>query len=209
MGRWIKSKAQYTGRNYDVGPWRDDKYVRCSRCGFINNLDQAMHAQEGGYEGWGTTFVPVASNSPGSGFGTNSPADTMQTAGPSGQMMYSSSIAATDILVNTYGTFSFNAGNIILLNGVLTGATGVMLLLFNSNMYYINNSSQWYQYIGSWVLLTTGDPRLQIGNLQTWDSETTWNSGNLYDCLEPYVETTMDAVVGGGCCQCGTYLYDK
>ena len=209
MGRWIKSKAQYTGRNYDVGPWRDDKYVRCSRCGFINNLDQAMHAQEGGYEGWGTTFVPVASNSPGSGFGTNSPIDTMQTAGPSGQMMYSSSIAATDILVNTYGTFSFNAGNIILLNGVLTGATGVMLLLFNSNMYYINNSSQWYQYIGSWVLLTTGDPRLQIGNLQTWDSETTWDSGNPYDCLEPYIETTMDAVVGAGCAQCGTMLYDK
>ena len=209
MGRWIKSKAQYTGRNYDVGPWRDDKYVRCSRCGFINNLDQAMHAQEGGYEGWGTTFVPVASNSPGSGFGTNSPIDTMQTAAPSGQMMYSSSIAATDLLVNSYGSFSFIANGTILLNGTTTSVIGVMLLLFNSNMYYINNSSQWYQYIGSWVLLTTGDPRLQIGNLQTWDSETTWNSGNLYDCLEPYVETTMDAVVGGGCCQCGTYLYDK
>ena len=57
MGRWIRSKAVYMGRNYDVGAWRDDKWYRCSRCGFINNLDREMHVPDGGYEGWGTSFV--------------------------------------------------------------------------------------------------------------------------------------------------------
>ena len=522
MGRWIKSKAQYTGRNYDVGPWRDDKYVRCSRCGWINNLDRDVHSNDGGYEGWGTSMNPISANSSGNGFstvnqaapvvtmslvgsqihgswvwpstlttgvttvqvaytspspvvfttittnyaflsngikfvdgkpwysysistpaaswtggtllisvlipstGATSPVNAgLQTQGYDGQVLYSSSIAATDILTNTYGSFSFNQGNIALLNGIpipapiwgndndtelllplndnvtdisqnalpvtntavtfanttpvfpgtyygvfngtsatlsianstsFTFGTGdftedlwinpsslannayvflqgylfsqmfllintngsiewkytnsasttladystpagsivanvwqhiaivrngsnfyifvngvskaltvntaigtnnlsdtgitfvisaygggvyykgnmsevriskgiarwtsnftpppltysnniVMMLLFNGQIYAINNSSQWFEYTGTWTYVGV-DPRTQTGS-QTWDLTTSYDSFNPYDCLGPYVETTMDAVVGGGCAQCGTFLYDR
>ena len=185
MGASIKSKSRYTGRNYDVGAFRDDHYIRCSRCGWINNMDQAIHSNDGGYEGWGTTFTSVTSTSAGSGFGPHSPLNAgVQTLSPQGQIMYSTSMNSTDTLVNTYGTFSFAPNNSILLSGVAS-TTGVMLLLLNGNIYSINNSSQWYEYTGSWVTIT-GDPR---------KTNTT--------------VTTMDAVVGAGCANCGTLLYTR
>ena len=207
MGDPIRSKAVKEGRNFDIGSYPDDQYVRCSRCGWINNLSRDIHSPEGSYLGWGTTFTTVSSTDSGSGFGPNSPADTMQTPAPPGQVLYSSSYGATDVLTNSYGDFSFNPAGVVFLGVTTTGSSGVMLLLFNSNMYLINKSSQWFQYTGSWVSVA-GDPRLNITNSQNYDSEITWNSGDPYDC-DPYVETTLDAVVGGGCAQCGTFLYNK
>ena len=208
MGRWIKSKAQYTGRNYDVGPWRDDKYVRCSRCGFINNLDQAMHAQEGGYEGWGTTMTAISSTATGTGFGGTKQAP-MQTPTPQGVVLFSSSFGATDILTNSFGSFSFTSSGQVLLNGSMTNLDGLslLLLLYNSNIYTVcplisltddsghiihDDSGNlilnggWFIWSGSWVQIN-GDPR--IG--------------------QSPVENIYDAVVAGGCAQCGTFLYDR
>lgn len=59
MGVRIKSKAIQNGWNFDQGQYRDDMYVRCSRCGWICNLDRDIFSHPGGYEGWGTTMVPV------------------------------------------------------------------------------------------------------------------------------------------------------
>ena len=56
MGREINSKAVHTGRNIDLGAVRDDRHVRCSRCGFINNLDREVHLPEGSKAGWGITY---------------------------------------------------------------------------------------------------------------------------------------------------------
>ena len=183
MGATIRSKSIYTGRNYDVGAFRDDHYVRCSRCGWINNMDQAVHSNDGGYEGWGTNMAAITSNTTGNGYG-GTKQELPQTFPPQGQMMYSTSLNSTDTLTNSYGTFSFAPNNSILLNGAAS-TTGVMLLLFNSNIYAINNSSQWYQYTGTWGTISK-DPR--IGNT---------------------IAYTMDAVVGAGCFQCGTLLYTR
>jgi len=216
MGAPIKSKSIYTGRNYDVGAFRDDHYLRCSRCGWINNMDQAVHSNDGGYEGWGTTFVVVTSTSGGSGYGPNSPVTTMQTPGPQGLVLYSTSLNSTDILVNSYGTFSFIAGGIILLNGQTTTGGGtkpaVMLLLFNGIIYYIDNASNWYSYgangIGMWAL-TTQDPRTLSGEMN-WDNSFGWDNSNTWDGkIGLPIEQTMDAVVGAGCFQCGTLLYTR
>ena len=219
MGRYIKSKAVYSGRNYDVGPWHDHHFVRCSRCGFINNTDRNIHSFDGGYEGWGTTMTTVTSTSGGSGYGGAS--GHMQTPGPVGITMYMSASNSTDVLINNYGTFSFGqlsgiSNSEIFLNGVLTGVSGTLLLLYNGNMYtysdiggliidypvtdgsnhivyddsahpiHTENFAEWYEYTGFWTPLP-GDPR----------------SGQVY------VETIMDAVVGAGCAQCGTMLYNK
>lgn len=42
------------GLNIDLGSWKDNRYVRCSRCGFINHLDREVRGKEGSRQGWGT-----------------------------------------------------------------------------------------------------------------------------------------------------------
>lgn len=55
--RPIKSKAINYGWNPDTVAFRDDRYVRCSRCGFPNHLDRQARAQERERIGWGTNMV--------------------------------------------------------------------------------------------------------------------------------------------------------
>ena len=40
--------------------WRDDRNVRCARCGFICNLDRDRRSREGSREGWGINYDAVA-----------------------------------------------------------------------------------------------------------------------------------------------------
>jgi hypothetical protein len=61
MGREIPSDAVHHGRNFDVGPWKDDRYVRCGRCGFICHLDRDRRSKRGSKEGWGITYSAIAS----------------------------------------------------------------------------------------------------------------------------------------------------
>jgi len=71
MGREINSKAIHTGRNADgqgsgqpfppgsttpAQNLRDDKFVRCSRCGFICHLDRDRRSRDGSREGWGVNY---------------------------------------------------------------------------------------------------------------------------------------------------------
>jgi hypothetical protein len=52
----IHSEAIHSGRNPDLGVYRDDRFVRCARCGFINNLDREVHLPYGSRAGWGFTY---------------------------------------------------------------------------------------------------------------------------------------------------------
>lgn len=59
MGRPIPSKAIQHGYHYDNAAYRDNMQVRCSRCGFICNLDRDLRSHPGGYESWGTNIQDV------------------------------------------------------------------------------------------------------------------------------------------------------
>jgi len=54
MGQAIPSKEVYHGRNASV---EQDKFVRCSRCGFPCKLDRDQRAPDGSRIGWGTTMT--------------------------------------------------------------------------------------------------------------------------------------------------------
>ena len=56
MGRQIRSDAVHHGRNSDGGAYKDDRYVRCSRCNFICHLDRDQRAPEGSRLGWGISY---------------------------------------------------------------------------------------------------------------------------------------------------------
>lgn len=63
-------------------------------------------------------------------------------------------------------------------------------------------------YPGS-PLVNTG---FQSGNyvkLNTWNSNIVYDSSSTWDAVANQVETRYDAVVGGGCAQCGTFLYNR
>ena len=77
MGRRINSDAIHTGRNADhlggsqpyppnsttgAPSWSDDRYIRCSRCGFICHLDRDRRGREGSREGWGINYTSVDSD---------------------------------------------------------------------------------------------------------------------------------------------------
>ena len=52
MGR-VPSKAVHHGRNRDATAFRDDRYVRCYRCGFVTNMDRHIRAAYGSRIGQG------------------------------------------------------------------------------------------------------------------------------------------------------------
>lgn len=53
--RPINSKAVHNGRNRDLGTYRDDRYVRCGRCGFVCNIDRHSRSPYGSKAGQGLT----------------------------------------------------------------------------------------------------------------------------------------------------------
>lgn len=62
MGNPIRSDRVGWGRNRDLGTWRDDRFVRCSRCGWICHLDRDSRSKEGDRRGWGVNFVTTTDN---------------------------------------------------------------------------------------------------------------------------------------------------
>ncbi len=56
MGRPVNSEAVNSGRNFDQGKWKDQRYIRCSKCGFICHLDRDRKGVRGSREGWGATY---------------------------------------------------------------------------------------------------------------------------------------------------------
>lgn len=53
MSRRILSEAVHTGRNAEHVKLRDDRYVRCSHCGFICHLDRDRREPDGSRAGSG------------------------------------------------------------------------------------------------------------------------------------------------------------
>ena len=60
MGRYIPSDRVGYGINPDRGIWRDDKFVRCNHCGFINHFDRNRRGVRGSREGSGVTISAAA-----------------------------------------------------------------------------------------------------------------------------------------------------
>jgi hypothetical protein len=56
MSRDIESHRVSTGLNTDLGAWKDNHYVTCSRCGFICNTDRDVQGKEGSRQGWGIQY---------------------------------------------------------------------------------------------------------------------------------------------------------
>jgi len=54
MGERVNSDRVNYGLNQDLTGYSDAKYVRCSRCGYINNLDRSVRGRDGSWMGWGT-----------------------------------------------------------------------------------------------------------------------------------------------------------
>jgi len=56
----INSSAVHYGRNIDLNPSRrDDRYVRCTKCGFICHLDRDRRAPCGSKIGDGIRYVDL------------------------------------------------------------------------------------------------------------------------------------------------------
>lgn len=51
----IPSDAIQGGRNFDKGAYRDDRYVRCGRCGYVANMDRHARASYGSKAGEGVS----------------------------------------------------------------------------------------------------------------------------------------------------------
>ena len=80
----IESERVFGGLNFDRnngqpfqpgaggGGGPDDRYVRCARCGWINNMDIASSQPEGSRSGWGISFpeFEVIPNEPADDWGT-------------------------------------------------------------------------------------------------------------------------------------------
>lgn len=78
MGIRIRSDAVGYGRNADVIP---DRYVRCSRCGFVCDLTRDVRAPYGSRAGWGLRYVRLYTDTTISGAVV---ADSNDTAIPPG-----------------------------------------------------------------------------------------------------------------------------
>jgi len=53
----MDSNAIHFGRNRDLGPYKDDHYVRCDHCGWILNTDRHPSSPEGSKAGDGIVQV--------------------------------------------------------------------------------------------------------------------------------------------------------
>jgi len=49
----VSSKAVHTGLNRDKGSYNDNHYWRCSRCGFIVNIDRHLQRPQSSHDGDG------------------------------------------------------------------------------------------------------------------------------------------------------------
>ena len=57
--RRIFSEPVRHGRNFDRGEYKDDAYIKCSKCGFICNTQRDQYSHEGSRIGWGVKYEEV------------------------------------------------------------------------------------------------------------------------------------------------------
>lgn len=58
--RRLSSKAVHHGRNAELTQLRDDRFVRCSKCGFMCHLDRDTRAPFGSRAGQGSRSVETS-----------------------------------------------------------------------------------------------------------------------------------------------------
>jgi hypothetical protein len=64
-GRSVNSEMVSHGRNIDKYTYRDDRFVKCARCGFTCNADRHRHHPKGSRAGWGMKYVEIDANTEG------------------------------------------------------------------------------------------------------------------------------------------------
>ena len=60
--RRIYSEPVRSGRNFDRGEYKDDAYIKCSKCGFVCNTQRDQYSTEGSHLGWGMKYVEERSD---------------------------------------------------------------------------------------------------------------------------------------------------
>ena len=60
--RRIYSDPVRHGRNFDTGDWKEDAYIKCSKCGFVCNTQRDQYSTEGSHLGWGMKYVEERSD---------------------------------------------------------------------------------------------------------------------------------------------------
>jgi len=60
-GRQVRGEVVKRGRNFDQDKGRrEDRYIRCGRCGWINHLDRAVHVQpDSSRMSWGLKYTEI------------------------------------------------------------------------------------------------------------------------------------------------------
>jgi hypothetical protein len=62
-GRMVLAESVTRGRNFDLGDYTEDSWIRCGRCGFINHPIRNIKDKEGSRTGWGMKYVEVEAGS--------------------------------------------------------------------------------------------------------------------------------------------------
>jgi hypothetical protein len=58
-GKQVRGESITIGRNFDKDNLREDNYIRCGRCGFINHPQRNTEQPEGSRTGWGIRYDPL------------------------------------------------------------------------------------------------------------------------------------------------------
>lgn len=56
----IYSEAVNHGLNHDKGTYKDNRYIRCGRCGWVCHLDRDTRERDGSTIGYAITYVSMA-----------------------------------------------------------------------------------------------------------------------------------------------------
>ena len=66
VGKSVRSKEVRTGRNAELTPLRDSRWVSCAKCGFKNHLDRSGRAPRYSAAGTGISFAGYGTGAYGS-----------------------------------------------------------------------------------------------------------------------------------------------
>lgn len=62
-GRQVRGERITQGRNFDLGDYKEDGWIRCGRCGFINHPTRNPTDKSGSRVGWGLKFDEIEAGS--------------------------------------------------------------------------------------------------------------------------------------------------
>lgn len=219
---YVPSNTVLFGRNIDGGSWRDDKYVFCRRCNFINQMDRSVRSPRGARFGDGlnqpstqldgSVSVGASTITVDATTGFSTPSTGIVTAysdvGQRGKKVTCTSTGhglSNENKIEISGTTSYNGTF-----KVLEVATDTFVI--HATFVADDATGTWYkpEYIfihDTAVINSTTDLR------SNRVSYTGLSSTTFTGCADAVAHTDNmyvkgDVTVSQGCSQCGTLLYD-